>query len=840
MIRLINKQVDMKHQKLLIASMLALPMMGHAKDMEWYSGGHVTYSVQKSYGTVVDKAMEMFESDMRAVTGKSAHRKADGDIEIYQLDRINNKEMKVLDKYNVPYHKIITKQDAFWMGVRKGKVVIVGSNGRGTAYGILELSRMAGVSPWIWWGDVKPERKKRLTIDDSFETVQSPSVEYRGVFINDEDWSNRVWDKNKLDTRLKSGEMGPKYYHKLFELLLRLRGNALWPAMHTGTTAFFKVKGNKEVADSFDISVGSSHCEPILRNNVDEWDVNKRGPYNFISNRKQVEEYWRERAKETAGMDALYTIGMRGIHDGSMEGVKTKQEKLQGLQSVIDFQRQLLAEEVNKDVTKVPQVFIPYKEVLEIYEDGLQVPDDVCLMWCDDNYGYMTRLSDAEQQKRKGGAGVYYHLSYWGRPHDYLWLTTTQPGLVYNEMKQAYDHQARRLWIVNVHDPKVAAYDLSLFMDMAWDINAVGPNSLQKHLQDWLAQQFGEEAARQLVKPMTEYYRLCAIRRPEFMGWNQVELDKKKYERGWSPVQDTEFNAEEFGNELERYLADFEAVKGQIDQVEKLIRSDLKDAFFAAIKYPVYSSAAMATKQLQAQEARHIGKPSSFHRDEDALESAVRSWNAYQEIVDLTQYYNKEMADGKWDGNMDMAPRELYVFQEPTLPGKLTQEEIRKYSDAKPVPAKLITDRCIVRNACDYSSASQGAQTVEMLGHSNKAVALPAGGSLVYKFYAEDGDAVLRTALIPTQANDKGDIRYSISIDGQPPIIYSLKEKFRSERWKQNVLRGQAIRSENIKLSAGTHTLEIKALDAHIIVDQWMIDYNIDRRFYMFPIKSAL
>ncbi|MBM6993730.1 MAG: glycosyl hydrolase 115 family protein [Prevotella sp.] len=830
----------MIYKKIFFAAMLALPMTGQAKEIEWYSGGHVSYSVQKKYGTVVEKALEMFESDMQAVTGKSVHQKSDGDIEVYQLDMVNNKELKVLDKYQVPYQKFITKQDAFWMGVRKGKVIIVGSNGRGTAYGILELSRKAGVSPWIYWGDVKPMRQKRLTIDDHFETLQSPSVEFRGVFINDEDWSNRVWDHKKLDTRLKEGEMGPKYYHKLFELLLRLRGNALWPAMHTGTTAFFKVRGNKEVADSFDICVGSSHCEPILRNNVDEWDHNKRGNYNFISNRKQVEEYWRERAKETAGMDALYTIGMRGIHDGSMEGVKTKQEKLQGLQSVIDFQRQLLAQEVNKDITKVPQVFIPYKEVLEIYEAGLQVPDDVCLMWCDDNYGYMTRLSDAEQQKRKGGAGVYYHLSYWGRPHDFLWLTTMQPGLIYNEMRQAYDHNARRLWIVNVHDPKVAAYDLSLFMDMAWDINSVAPNTIQKHLSDWLKQQFGEQAGAQLVKPMTEFYRLCGIRHPEFMGWNQVELDKKKYDRGWSPVQDTEFSADEFGNELERYLADYDAIKKQIDQVEKTLRPELRDAFFAAIKYPVYGAAAMATKQLQAQEARHIGKPSSFHNDSEALESAVRSWNAYTEIKDLTEYYNKKMANGKWDGNMNMAPRDLLVFQEPTLPGKLTQEEITKYSNSDPVDTKLDTDRSIVRNACDYSSASAGAQTVEMLGHSMKAVALPIGGSLTYKFYADDGNAVLRTALIPTQANDKGDIRYSISIDGQPPIVYSLKEKFRSDRWKQNVLRGQAIRSENIRLSAGTHTLEIKALDAHIIVDQWMIDYDIDRQFYMFPIKPAL
>lgn len=830
----------MKIKNILLLSLLALPLASQSKDLLWYSGGHVTYAVQKKHGTVVEKAIEMFKSDMLAVTGKTAQHRDDSRVEIYQLDLISNKELKVLDRYKVPYDKIITKSDAFWMGVRKGKVVIVGSNGRGTAYGILELSRQAGVSPWVYWGDVKPVRRHALKIDERFETIQSPSVEFRGVFINDEDWSSRVWAGRKMDTKLKAGAMGPRYYHKLFELLLRLRGNMLWPAMHEGTTAFFQVKGNKEVADSFDIFVGSSHCEPILRNNVGEWSHDKRGAYNWMSNRKAVEEYWRERAKETAGMDALYTIGMRGIHDGSMEGVKTPQEKLDALQSVIDFQRRLLAEEVNKDVRKVPQVFIPYKEVLQIYEAGLKVPDDVCLIWCDDNYGYMTRLSDAAQQRRSGGAGVYYHLSYWGRPHDYLWLTTTQPGLVYNEMRQAYDLHARRLWLVNVHDPKVAAYDLSLFMDMAWNINSVKSNTLQKHLEDWLVQQFGDVAGRQLVGPMTEFYRLAGIRRPEFMGWNQVELDKKRYARGWSPVQDTDFNAEEFGNELERYLADYEAVKRQIAEVEKVIKPELRDAFFAAVKYPVYGAAAMATKHLQAQEARHIGKPSSFHNDEEALESAVRSWNAYTEIKELTDYYNKKMAGGKWDGSMNMAPRDLYVFQPPVLPGELTKEQIAKYSDMSPMPSKLADDGCIVRNACDYASASAGTETVEMLGHSMKAVALPKGGRLTYRFDAKGGEAVLYTALIPTQANDKGDIRYAINIDGGAPIVYSLKENYRSEGWKQNVLRGQAVRKERISLTPGSHTLEITALDAHVVVDQWMIDYDVDRQFYMFPIKSAL
>ena len=406
--------------------------------------------------------------------------------------------------------------------------------------------------------------------------------------------------------------------------------------MHPGTTPFFAVKGNLQVADSCGMYIGTSHCEPLLRNNVGEWDVKQRGPFNYITNKKNIQEYWAERLKETQGIDAIYTLGMRGIHDDSMEGVHTLDEKTKALQQVINDQRKLLHTYVNKNLKKIPQIFVPYKEVLQIYENGLKVPDDVMLMWCDDNYGYLTRLSDQEQQKRQGGSGVYYHLSYWGRPHDYLWLTTTQPGLIYHEMRTAYDHQARRMWIVNVHDPKVAAYGLSLFLDMAWNINSVSANTVQKHLRNWLCQQFGTTTGERLLPIMTEYYRLTAIRKPEFMGWSQVEVDKKKAKDGITPIQDTEFNPDAFGNELEEYLADYEGLKSKVEEAEKTVRPALKDAFYAAVKYPVFMAADMAMKELESQEARHIARPQSFHHDKEALVSAAKSIKAFREIQSMT------------------------------------------------------------------------------------------------------------------------------------------------------------------------------------------------------------
>ena len=765
-------------------SLLALLWMSlltssvRAAEKVWFDGRHaVTYTVKGKTDPVVQVALGMFCDDMRQVTGLVPVAKRKGDIVIRQQNAGN---------------------DGFRIFVEKGQIHVVGNSGRGTAYGILELSRMAGVSPWIWWGDIVPERKSRLVLDETFETVQQPSVEYRGIFINDEDWSLRPWSCRNYEPG-EEGVIGARTYRKVFELLLRLRGNALWPAMHEGTRAFFQVPGAREMADSCGITLGSSHCEPMLRNNVGEWDVQERGAYNFITNRQAVLDYWAERLRELRSKDQLFTIGMRGIHDGSMEGVKTMQEKTDGLQAVIDAQQELLRRYVSQDISKVTQVFLPYKEVLEIYENGLRVPETATLMWCDDNYGYITRLSNAEEQRRPGGGGVYYHLSYWGRPHDYLWLTTTQPGLIYNEMRQAYDHQVRKIWIANVHDPKVAGYQLELFMDMAWDINSVSPSTLRDHYQRWLCRQFGEQAGRALLDGMCDFYRLCGLRRPEFMGWTQTELDRKKYPKGRSPVTQLGFTTAE-GQQL---LADYNRIVRQVSDAKRWVRPELRDAYFTAIEYPVKSAAAHARKLL------------------------VGSEEAYNEVHTLTRQYNEEVAGGKWNHLMSDHPRNLPVYG-------AVEWGRSYYSDAATQHPSPTTHHPVTsRNACDYDHADVGAQPVQMLGHSMNAVALPKGGSLSYTFQTDSlSQAYLYTALIPTQPNDGGDLRYRVAIDGKPLAEYSLKEPFRSERWKQNVLRGQTLRTTPIGLGEGTHTLTITALDDHIVVDQWAIYPTKQRQQY--------
>lgn len=828
-----------------------------AADFVWYNGKQaITYTVPESVSPVVGVALDMFSTDMQQVTGHLP-RKITGKeavIRIIQLDKSNlsPKEKQELLRLGIPVDSISAKKDAFFISAPERAsskhLFVVGSDGRGTAYGILELSRLAGVSPWVWWGDVTPEKKTRLTLPSNYRTFQSPSVEYRGIFLNDEDWSLQPWSWMHFEPSEVPGRIGPRTYKEIFKLLLRLRANTIWPGMHGMTTPFYFVPGAKEAADSCGIVIGTSHCEPLMRNNVGEWDAAKYGEYNYITNRSSVQNYWKERLREAGKYENIYTIGMRGVHDSGMEGVKTLQEKTDALQQVINDQRRFLEKYVNPDVTRIPQQFVPYKEVLQIMENGLQVPDDITLTWCDDNYGYLTRLSDAEQQKRSGGAGVYYHLQYWGRPHDYMWLSTIQPGLIYNEMKQAYDTNARRLWIVNVHDMKTAAYDMELFLDLAWDIHSVSPSTINSHQKNWLCREFGQEAGEKLLPTMLEFYRLCSIRKPEFMGWNQVELDKKKYHRGWSPVIDTEFSLTEFGGELDRYLENYEKIKNMVLDVENIIPSGRKDAFFSHIKYPVFAAAAMSTKMLEAQRARTIAaanyNPARWTRDEELMKACAKSMNAFQEIRRLTDYYNNEMAGGKWKYSMCYNPRDLYVFYAPNLPVAPTDKEIETYAsfnNKKVIPLQeAAKDSCIAFNACDYTTASEGATPVQSLGHSMNAVSLPKGETLIFEFESEwSGDAILRTAVIPTQPNDKGDIRFSISIDGGTPQVCSFKEPFRSEKWKKNVLRGQAVLNTPHAVGKGKHTLTITALDDHIVIDQWMLDFKPDRAFYVFPLEPA-
>lgn len=674
----------MKYRNILYTLLFVFgSLSAQARPAALYPGSNVSYTIQKKHHPVVDKALELMAADL-----KSGASPVKTDLLIYQLDLASNKDMKALGSLQAPVMDIIAKKDAFWIGTRGSKTVIVGSNGRGTAYGILQFAKAGS-----------PRNKvKGLT--------EIPSVEYRGLSLE--------------------GTAKPDY-QRLFEELLRRRVNFLCEGWDSGDVPDHFVHSLRQVADSFGILLAMPH----------------------------------------------------GSHGLRLQGMK-------------------------KSMT-------------------------VNIGWADDNYGYVAPVGDGDDD------GAVYHLAYAGRPHSYLWLCTTQPGLIANELQTAYRKGADRLWMAVVYNPDVAAYQFDLMMDLAWNIKSVDTSNTRQHLRDWLTRQFGAKTAAALVEPLSEYFRLTSIRKPEFMDFTLQKAPSKHNRNGDGGVANTEFNAEEFDNELDRYLNDYHKVCEQVKRARGTVADKDADKFFTLIEYPVCASAAMAVKMLESQESRLIARPVSFHHDSEALESAARSIKAYRKIQELTTLYNNAMARMRQPGTMDAAPQNLAVFGPPQLTDTLSEAELKQYGNYAHSDAPLDNDNNIVSTASRYASASRGARAVDLLGRSLKAVELNRGDSLTYRFTSGTVGGVLRLAFVPTHALDGGSLECTVRIDSQAPRTIIVSHEGRGEQWADGVLRGQALVTLPVALSSGSHTLTIKALSDHVIFDEWMIDRDADRRFYVFP-----
>lgn len=732
---------------------------------------------------VVQTALKLFIRDYQSVFSASAAVDArQGNIIVGTVGK-----SLLLKAVSADVSALAGKKQAFLLQVLPdGKLLVAGSDSHGTAYGIMELSRLIGVSPWEWWADVTPEKKTSFVLPAEYQTLQSPSVEYRGIFINDEDWGLMPWSSQTYEPSDIKGHIGPKTNARIFELLLRLRANTYWPAMHECTLPFFLTEGNRKVAEEYGIFIGSSHCEPMVCSAAGEWRRRGQGDYDYVNNSASVYKFWEDRVKEVAQQGNIYTLGMRGVHDGQMQGAKTVAEQKAVLERVLKDQRGLLQKYVNKDVTAIPQAFIPYKEVLDIYNAGLQVPDDVTLIWCDDNYGYIRHFPTAEERARKGGNGIYYHVSYWGRPHDYLWLGTFSPYLLHQQMKLAYDRGIQKMWVLNVGDIKPAEYQIELFLDMAWNIDEVNEIGVTAHLKSWLEREFGSNCAEELLPAMEAHYQLSYIRKPEFMGNTREEERDPKYK----VIKDLPWSEQTISERLRSYTV----LSDVVERMESNIPADRQDAYFQLVKYPVQAAAQMNRKILTAQLARHS---KADWKQSDA---------AFDSIASLTQQYNS-LQNGKWNRMMDFQPRKLPVFK-----------RVEHTTATEP----MVTDRKILCkwNAmeCTYGKPVP----YEGLGYERKAAGIRKGSSLTFAFDDYGKDSVeVEIRLLPSHPLDEKQLRFAISVDEAVPQTVSYETKGRSEEWKENVLRNQAIRKVTLPINKqASHKLVITALDEGVVLDQ--------------------
>lgn len=781
---------------LICAAWLLCAGISAATDFRLQSGQPLPVFCADVRTPVVQTALKLLARDYRAVFSDTLLRTPSPEAARLLVLTQTQGGDGALKAYPEVERQLAGLSQAFVLQVRPdGRLLIAGSDPHGTAYGMMELSRLMGVSPWEWWADATPRPLKEWRLPSGYTRTEHPSVPFRGFFINDEDWGMMPWSSKNYEPEGVKGRIGPKTNARIFELMLRLRANYYWPAMHECTHPFFLTPGNREMAERYGIYVGGSHCEPMASSTAVEWRLRGKGAYNFVTNAREVEHFWEQRVKEVARQEIVYTLGMRGVHDGRMQGANSVEEQKKVLQTVIDTQRRMLKKWVNPDLSRVPQVFIPYKEVLDVYHAGLDVPDDVALMWCDDNYGYIRHFPTPAERKRSGGNGIYYHVSYWGRPHDYLWLGTFSPYLLHQQMQMAYDKGIRKMWILNVGDIKPAEYQLELFMDMAWNIRRVTQEGVDAHLLQFLTREFGAKAGRALLPVMQEHYRLAYIRKPEFMGNTREEEPHNPQAR---TVKDLPWSY----NEIRQRLESYGRLSDRAERWGTRMQPNRRDTYFQLVQYPVQAAAQMNRKILYAQLVRH-GKA-----DAEACTAA------YDSIVALTRRYNLGTdGSGKWNRIMDHRPRKLPVFEplSPTLPGT-------------PVPA---CPEPLLR----LQPARDGKgliRVIEGLGYDRASVAVDRGGDLQIEFGKLPqgvGDSVrVEVRLLPLHPVDGDSLRFSLQLDGAvtPPIDYHTRG--RSEEWKENVLRNQAIRSRVFPVVPGRkHRLTLRALDEGVVVDQILI-----------------
>jgi hypothetical protein len=682
-------------------------------------------------------------------------------------------------------------------------LVIVGSDRRGAAFGAYELSQAMGVSPWTWWADVKPRHRDTLLVASGTRRFGPPSVRYRGIFINDEDWGLTPWAAQTFDPAW--GNIGPKTYAEVFRLLLRLKANTLWPAMHKTSAPFNSAPENARLADEYAIVMGSSHGEPMLRNNVGEW---KQDPaaFNYAANPDGVRAYWEARVRGNARYESLWTLGMRGIHDSGIVGAETAADKVALLDRIIADQRALLRAHVDPSLARAPQVFTPYKEVLDLYRGGLKLPEDVTIVWPDDNFGYIRQFPNEAERARPGGAGVYYHLSYLGAPLSYLWLSTTPPALIQEEMTRAHDLGARKLWIANVGDIKPAEINISLFMEMAWDIDRWRGRSQRTYLDDWAGRTFGPEHGAGVGAVLDDYYRLNFERRPEHLQW-WLPGEKPRP----SPLSPDEVDAR---------LGRFDALVAATGKVGAAIPADLSDAFFELVDYPVRASAAANRRVFGAERyaARIDRDPAS------AREAARMAVAADDEIEALTARFNNEIAGGKWRRIMAQEPADNqwagFRISRLSLPAAGLQGPLGVASPLLP-PAS----GAVVVEAEDFT-ANDGWRLVEGLGRGAGAMLARADGArITHRITVPTGESRrLELGLIPLYpAGGDGALHLEVSIDGAPPTSLAVPRQTGGRAWAQGVLDNSLPLVVSEALAPGVHDVTITARDADLAIDQFRL-----------------
>ncbi len=701
--------------------------------------------------------------------------------------------------------------ERYAIDTRDGNVCITGSDPRGLAYGVFHVSEAIGVNPWYWFADIPIDKDNKRVFNYAENCVSdSPSIKYRGIFINDEDWGLKTWAEHTYEKEL--GDIGPKTYDRVCELILRLKGNMLAPAMHSCTGAFYSHPESQKVADKWGIMITTSHCEPLLFNNaaLSEWDKERDGEWNYETNGATILKKLDDRIRETAGYDNIYTMGMRGLHDEAMHGSTDPEDRARTLEKVFDKQRDILEKYKHKKAGKIQQIFVPYKETLDIYDAGLRVPEDITLVWPDDNYGYMKRVSNPEEQRRSGHSGVYYHLSYCGVPHDNLWIATTAPMLMYEELLKAYTAGADRYWLLNVGDIKPMEIETQMFMDMAYDFDSFSYDNANSYQAQWLAKVFGEEYLTVFQFILDNYYRLAWDRKPEFMGY-EMEWDSPEYSR----IYDTDFSFQT--GTAQKRLIEYQDICFAYDAIESGLPPEQRPVLFELLGYSLHSAYQMNRKFLYAQANHETGSPSYAGQSKDAC----------REIDRLLERYNTQL-DGKWDQMIsEVTPGYTALYHlmpeytdEPTDAYRLPDSQRHPEFDHKIDLASIAVSapfRLLEGIGTDWKALQLG-QPLDMDVKGSIDIAIPANTLSV------TADSItLCVSVVPMWpvATDRSN-RFSVSVDrGKAEVCENVFQEWGRE-WKIQVLenRKEFVVTLPLDVARRDHVVTLSIIDPGQIIQK--------------------
>lgn len=792
----------------------------------------------------VKKITKIFQEDLERVTGNKPDLVTNSipdqknAIVVGTIGKSNLID-KLIEEKKIDVSSITGKWETFLIETVKNPfdgvdeaLVIVGSDKRGTIYGMFDVSYEIGVSPLYFWADVPVKKKENIYIKRGSYSKGTPKVKYRGIFINDEAPGLTGWVYPKF------GDFNSEFYSHVFELILRMKGNYLWPAMWSPRAFYADDPKNGELANELGIVMGTSHHEPMARAHA-EWKAPyAKGDWNFESNTEELIKFWASGIERAKNWESIITVGMRGDGDEAM----SEKTSTALLEKVVSEQRKIIANVTDKPAEETPQMWALYKEVQDYYDKGMQVPDDVTLLLCDDNWGNIRKLPALDATPREGGYGIYYHFDYVGGPRNYKWINTTQIERVWEQMNLAYEHNVDKIWIVNVGDIKPVEFPLEFFMDFAWNPEKWNADNLQDYYVKWAEKQFGKEYAEEIAELLRKYTKYNAHRKPELLNIPVYSL--------------TNFN------EADNLLSKFKDLEKQTLALKAKLPKTYLDTYYHLVEHPIVASTTLNELYISAEKNKFYAEKNNIK----ANDYAQKVEELFVKDSLITEFYHKELANGKWNGVMEQTHIGYTYWNSPkqnNIPETVlvSSDEAIANIEANRADSKAIeipegakgfveNDNYISFEADKFSNKTEPSpfqwKVVENLGKTGASViSTPIKEGRVYLdknspklsydvCFKNKGNIKVHAYFSPTiNYSTREDMYFGLSIDSEKPtlvnydsdpLIFNYNGKVPS-KWHDNVADNIKIITTKFSIDkTGNHTLNYYRVDEGLVLQKIVIE----------------